>query len=73
MSAHAQLVAKAKAYDQLRSLLGHVQNGSDTPVAINQDDATNSFIIRVGRDGRFFGSSLMSALTQAFEETPRDE
>jgi hypothetical protein len=77
MSAHAQLVAKAKAYDRIRSLMGNVQNGTDTKITLSQDDATLQFVIRVGTQtgfkGLFLGPDLLTTINSAFLGTPRDE
>lgn len=48
----------------LRKALGYVENGTSTEVLIFQDDATNDFIIKVGKNRieEFWGQSLSEAL-----------
>lgn len=56
---------KAQAYDQLRELMGHVGNGSETPVTLSQDDVTGSFVVSVGSHmsgHRFRANDLASAI-----------
>ena len=58
---------KAQAYDNLRKALGYVQNGTDTSVRICQDDATRSFVVRVGKNcpKAYVSDSLFGALQEA--------
>ena len=55
--------------DGLRSILGYVQNASDTVIQISVDDATNSVVVRVGRNKprTYTGDSLRWALDRAIE------
>jgi hypothetical protein len=54
----------AQAYLNLRECCGFVANGSQTTVRIEQDDATNTFIVYVG-NRRYWGDSLPDALSKA--------
>ena len=58
---------KAKAYDTLVEALGHVQNASDTPIHISQDDATNNYIVKVG-NRTYWGTSLHMALNHVWKD-----
>lgn len=78
--AHQKLRELAKAAERitgLRRLCGYVENGSDTPVSIFQDDATREWFVRVGapRAGKmpFHGSSMTAALDAAITGTPKEE
>jgi hypothetical protein len=42
------IVRKAKLFDNIRNLMGYVQNGSDTVLRIFQDDATMTYHIKAG-------------------------
>jgi len=46
----------------LRKALGYIGDGSSTEISISQDDATNDFIIYVGKQEWFHGKSLAEAL-----------
>lgn len=57
---------------KLRRLCGYVENSSDTTVRISQDDATHSWFVTVGREGKFhrkprsyFGDSIDEACDKA--------
>lgn len=55
---------------QLVVMLGHWQDGSDTPVRFSQDDACREYVVSVGNDnpGRHYSDShLPSAIAKAFE------
>ena len=52
------------AYENLRRCCGYVQNGSQTTVTIGQDDATNTFHVKVGSRA-YWGESLSQALEKA--------
>jgi len=61
--------------DGLRRLCGYVENGSDTVVAFLQDDATRSFLVRVGPAASpyvkyFHGAGMLEALDAAIAGTP---
>jgi hypothetical protein len=56
--------SKAAAFDALRELAGHVQDGSHETLRVAQDDATKDWIVHVGKR-RFLGSSLVSAIEAA--------
>lgn len=55
---------KAEAFDMLRGLAGYVEDGSDTPVHLFQDDATKSWHVRAGSIHEY-GPDLMSAISAA--------
>lgn len=52
---------------QLRTLMGFVQDGSHTTVAITQDDATMDFELRVGRMS-YYGPTLEQAIDNSKEK-----
>lgn len=62
-----ELQTKANAWDKLKALAGHVQNGSDVVIKLFQDDATRSYWIIVGGKSNF-GNSFEEALKK-FEVT----
>lgn len=76
-SAHnAAILAQAAAFCALRSLMGHVQDGSDTPICLYQDDATRSYFVRVGPSGsprarHYHGESLQQAVEAAVKAEGR--
>lgn len=57
---------KVKAFDNLRKCCGCVQNGSEMTVVIAQDDATRTFVVRVGENASY-GDTLQEALAKAAE------
>ena len=64
-----ELLAARKAtqtLNNLRELMGYVQNGSETKVSLFQDDATMDFMLRVGKK-TYWGNSLESVIIKAFE------
>jgi len=66
------LTARQLAQDMkcLRKLMGYVENGSEQTVALYQDDATMSFIIKTKtytKENRYWGHSLREAIQKAFE------
>lgn len=67
------LIATGKYHGEsignLRKLMGHYQNGSDTKVTISQDDATGDIVLRLGdlQTGKcFVGRSLEQVIEFAF-------
>jgi len=65
----AELLAARKAtqtLNNLRELMGYVQDGSDTTVSLFQDDATMDFMLRVGKK-TYWGLSLENVIEKAFE------
>ena len=57
--------------NNLRELMGYVQNGSETKVSLFQDDATMDFMLRVGNK-TYWGNYLEQVIDKAFEaEGPR--
>lgn len=70
----AELISARKAVHTLKSLrelMGYIQNSSDTMVSLFQDDATMSFMLRVGKS-TYWGNSLENVIEKAFEaEGPR--
>lgn len=49
----------------LRELCGYLQDGSDTVVHVFQDDATRTWVVKVGEHQHHFGDSLGQALDAA--------
>lgn len=69
----AQLERDAECMRQLRAVIGHVANSTDTTATITQDDATRDFILRVGTGSTqrsFYGSSLTIVIAAAYQEAP---
>ena len=65
----AELLAARKAtqtLNNLRELMGYVQNGSETKVSLFQDDATMDFMLRVGKK-TYWGNYLEQVIEKAFE------
>lgn len=62
----------APFFTRLREMLGYVQNGSDTTIIISQDDATGSYIVRVGQYERTRRSYYADSLEEAFEKAFAD-
>lgn len=63
-----QLKQKVTAFTKLRELLGYVENGTDTTVALFQDDATHNYIVKIGhiKNGKhYYGDSLELAIEAA--------
>lgn len=63
---------KAELFDKLVNLMGYVQNGTDQSIKIFQDDATFSYFVAGGTNGRYtwdeFGSSLEEAIEKAHQK-----
>lgn len=63
-------------FKRLRELMGYVQNGSHTKITISQDDATGSYIVRVGNYGinqqYYIADSLEEAFEKAFADPKND-
>jgi len=55
---------KAILFDLLRSLMGYVEDGSDTTVSLCQDDATRYYVCTVGKKS-YYGESLKQAIEAA--------
>ena len=53
-----------KRIEGLRKLLGYVENGTSDTLTISQDDATYSYIVRVGKRS-VYGSSFLQTLDEA--------
>ena len=58
---------------KLRALMGYVEDGSQTPVTIGQDDATISFYLRIGRPSDpwtkvYHMGSLKGVIDQAYRD-----
>ena len=58
---------------KLRALLGYVEDGSDRPVTIGQDDATMTFYLRIGRPSDpwtkvYYTGSLKGTIDAAFKD-----
>ena len=56
----------------IRRMCGYVENGSDATVKIFQDDATRSWIVRVGNRW-WHGPSMNDAIDAAAADYPREE
>lgn len=52
--------------DRLRELAGYIENGTDTTVTFFQDDATRSWVVKVGNKS-FRDYSLREALMAAYD------
>ena len=60
-------INKAKAFDDLVSFMGHLQNGSQTNVSIWQDDAAQrdeSVHLTIGKNN-YYSSSLIGCIQKA--------
>jgi hypothetical protein len=65
---------KAEAWEKLTALLGYVENGTSEVVTVHQDDATRSYIVKVGPVGMshtsarkyYDGDTLAKAVDAAF-------
>ena len=58
---------------KLRALMGYVEDGSQTPVTIGQDDATMTFYLRIGRPSDpwtkvYHMGSLKGVIDAAFQD-----
>jgi hypothetical protein len=58
---------------KLRALMGYVEDGSQTPVTIGQDDATMTFYLRIGRPSDpwtkvYHMGSLKGVIDQAYRD-----
>jgi hypothetical protein len=62
----------ARNWDLLIRFCGYVENGSDTTVSLGQDDATRTWVLRVGKH-LFYGSSPTSVLEAAVNELGEPE
>ena len=65
----------AELYNQIRSLMGYVQNSSDTSVTLSQDDATYTYHIRVGNSANnrtYWGNSFAEVIRKAVKDNPID-
>lgn len=56
----------------LRRMCGYVENGSETSLHIHQDDATRSWIVRVGNRW-WHGTSMLAAIDAAAADFPVEE
>lgn len=72
----AQVKEQAENFRALRSLMGYYQNGTDTTVAMFQDDATRSYHVRVGNSSTakgattYYGETLSDAIAAAKADNP---
>jgi len=57
-------------YRQLKELMGHLQDGSQTDVLLCQDDATGATIVKVDKR-TFWGGTLDSAIDDAVRQLAR--
>lgn len=70
----AETKRKSQLFDQLRDLMGHVENGTDGIITLFQDDATLSYWVshrtsgRKENDWQEYGRSLEQAIRNAFEK-----
>ncbi|MDI1362557.1 hypothetical protein [Methylotenera sp.] len=58
------LQREALMFRRLKQFMGYVQNGSDTTVTMHQDDATQTYVLRVG-NSTFYGMTLEACINQA--------
>lgn len=61
----------AELLGQLREMCGYVENGSDTTVAIFQDDATRDWILRVGTDNTILKTKARRYHSSSFHQVIR--
>jgi len=62
----------AKAFRDLRKLMGYIENSSETTVKLSQDDATGSYFTTVGKK-YYYGQSLYHAIDQAISAHTKKE
>jgi hypothetical protein len=67
---------KSTCLTQLRELCGHVEDGTDTPVVIFQDDTTRSWYVRVGHSASpmskvYTGETIALAIQNAYTKHPK--
>lgn len=62
---------KAEIYENIKILMGCVQNGSDTAITLFQDDATYTYHVTI-RQGKktYWGNSLGEAINKAIKDSP---
>jgi len=70
----AETTRKSQLFDQLRDLMGYVENGTDGIIVLFQDDATRTYWVnhrvvgRVEYDWQEYAVSLEQAIRNAFEK-----
>lgn len=64
----AELKKDKERLASLRSLMGHVQDGSSTTVVLFQDDATNNYFVKSGNTYVSFGETFNEAIDKAIKE-----
>lgn len=70
----AETTRKSQLFDQLRDLMGYVENGTDGIIVLSQDDATRTYWVshrvvgRVEYDWQEYAVSLEQAIRNAFEK-----
>ncbi len=67
---HKELLLAKHRLEQLCELCGHIEDGSDTTVAIYQDDETHEWAVRLGpacgaRTKHYYGNSFFGAIDKA--------
>lgn len=62
-----EIVQQKRLLDGLRDLCGYVENGTSTTLKISQDDATNDWVVTVGKDS-VFGRSFKDVVLSAIEK-----
>lgn len=69
-----QVRRDADAMRKLRQLMGYVENSSETTVKLFQDDATKTYVVKVGVESKFskaprsyYGTSLNAAIQAAID------
>ncbi len=65
-------MSKEEMYNAVRMLMGYVQNGSARSVTLFQDDATNTYHVKLSKDKSYWGDSMAEALTKAVKDNPED-
>lgn len=69
MTTEEVMARKALALNNLRELMGYVENGSETDVKLYQDDATRTYHVKVGKEDHW-GDTLLEAIEKAYVATP---
>lgn len=72
----AQVKEQAENFRSIRKLMGYVQNGTETTVALFQDDATRGFFVKIGNASEakgatsYHGETLEQAIAEALADNP---
>ncbi|AEY69536.1 hypothetical protein AH2_00026 [Burkholderia phage vB_BceS_AH2] len=65
-----KLLTAQHRLDKLREMCGHVEDGSDMPVTVGQDDATKDWFLRIGpaispHSKRFYAGTFEGVIDKA--------